>query len=66
MLLIIAMVFAGLRQRENVLDWLEKAYEMHSSGIANIGWVGWYREFHSDERFLRLMDRMRIRIPVGL
>ena len=62
----IAMVFAGLGQREIVLDWLEKACEMHSSGIANIGWVGWYREFHSDERFLRLVDRMRIRIPAGL
>jgi tetratricopeptide (TPR) repeat protein len=62
----IAMVFAGLRQRENALDWLEKAYEMRSSGVTNIGWVGWYREFHSDERFLRLVDRMRIRIPAGL
>ena len=62
----IAMVFAGLRQRETALDWLEKAYEMRSSGITNIGWVGWYREFHSDERFLRLVDRMRIRIPAGL
>ena len=59
----LAMIFAGLGQKEDALNCLERACEMRSSGIKEIGWVGWYRELRSDERFQRLMHRMGIQQP---
>jgi len=47
----IAVIYAGLGQKDRVFDWLEKAYEQHE------GWLGWYFLLDPEFDFLRADSR---------
>jgi tetratricopeptide (TPR) repeat protein len=47
----IAVIYAGLGQKDLVFDWLEKAYEQRE------GWLGWYFLVDPEFDFLRADSR---------
>jgi serine/threonine-protein kinase len=57
---VIAMIYAGLGEKDQAFDWLEKAYEEHSV------WMPWLKvdpkfdSLRSDPRFVDLMRRIGI------
>jgi Flp pilus assembly protein TadD len=54
----LAVVFAGLGDKENALHWLEKAQEMHVSDLIGIGRDSRFVEVRSDRRFQELLQRV--------
>ncbi len=47
----IAVIYAGLGEKDRAFDWLEKAYEQHE------GWLGWYFLLDPEFDFLRTDSR---------
>ena len=58
----IAAVYAGLRESDEALRWLERAYQERSSFLINVGWEPRFRGLHSDVRFQRLVRRVGVPI----
>lgn len=56
----VAMVHAGLGDRERVLTWLERGYEHRSPGLAYLGVDPRLDDFRSDPRLVSLLRRMRL------
>ena len=56
----LAVVFSGLRDKENALSWLEKAQEMHVSDLIGIGKDSHFVELRSDRRFQALVQRLGV------
>jgi TolB-like protein/Tfp pilus assembly protein PilF len=54
----IAYVYSGLRENEQALDWLEKAYEEHDPNMAFLNVRPWVDPLRSDPRFQDLLRRM--------
>ena len=54
----LAVVFAGLGDKENALHWLEKAQEMHVSDLIGIGQDSRFAEVRRDRRFQELLRRV--------
>jgi tetratricopeptide (TPR) repeat protein len=54
----LAVVFAGLGDKENAMYWLEKAQEMHVSDMIGIGQDSHFAEVRSDRRFHELLQRV--------
>jgi len=54
----LAVVFSGLRDKENALYWLEKAQEAHVSDLIGIGQDSHFVEVRSDRRFQALVQRV--------
>lgn len=54
----LAVVSAGLGDRQNALHWLEKAQEMHVSDLIGIGRDSRFAELRSDRRFQALLQRV--------
>jgi adenylate cyclase len=56
----IALVYAGLNEKENVFKWLNKAYEERAN------WMVWLKNdprwipFHSDKRYGELMNKVQL------
>ncbi|HSZ86031.1 MAG TPA: hypothetical protein VK787_08360, partial [Puia sp.] len=56
----VALVYAGLNEKENVFIWLNKAYEERSN------WMVWLKNdprwipFHTDKRFAELMNKVQL------
>jgi len=53
-----ALVYAGLGEREQVLAWLEKAYEVRDASISINKRSPWFDSLRSDPRFQDLLRRM--------
>ncbi|HEV2150343.1 MAG TPA: BTAD domain-containing putative transcriptional regulator [Longimicrobiaceae bacterium] len=58
----LAAVYAGLRDDEEALRWLERAFAERSSFLVNLGWEPRFRRLHADPRFRSLARR--IGVPV--
>jgi TolB-like protein/DNA-binding winged helix-turn-helix (wHTH) protein/Flp pilus assembly protein TadD len=56
--LYLAVVFSGLGDKENSLNWLAKAQEVHESDLVGIGRDSHFVEVRSDARFQALLHRV--------
>ncbi|HET6176040.1 MAG TPA: winged helix-turn-helix domain-containing protein [Candidatus Sulfotelmatobacter sp.] len=55
----LAVVFSGLGDKENALNWLGKAEELHVGDLIGIGKNPHFVELGSDRRFQALLQRVR-------
>jgi adenylate cyclase len=49
-----------LGQLEKALEWLEKAYEEHDSGLVSIGVEPMFDSIRSEPRFKEIVRRMKL------
>ena len=56
----IALIHAGMRDRDGALRWLERGYEAHSPGMIYLRVDPRLDDLRSDPRFVSLMERMRL------
>jgi hypothetical protein len=56
----VAMVHAGLGDRERALTWLERGYAHRSPGLAYVRVDPRLDDLRSDPRFISLLRRMRL------
>ena len=56
--LYLAVVFSGLGDKEDALNWLEKAQDVHESDLIGIGRDSHFVEVQSDPRFQALLHRV--------
>jgi len=54
----LAAIYAGLGQKEEAFQWLEKAYVEHSSGMPSLATDPFWYGMRSDPRFADLLRRM--------
>ena len=54
----IALVYAGLGDRERAFEWLEKAYDERSNRLAYLGREPGWTSLHPDPRFAALLSRI--------
>ena len=53
-----AIVYAALGERNQALDWLEKAHDEHDFAIVQIEVAPWFRNLRGEDRFQRLVTRL--------
>jgi TolB-like protein/DNA-binding winged helix-turn-helix (wHTH) protein/Tfp pilus assembly protein PilF len=58
--LYLAVVFSGLHDKENALNWLEKAQEAHVSDLISVGRDAHFADVHNDARFQALLQNIRV------
>ena len=58
--LFIAVVYAGLAEKEKMFEWLEKGVEERSGQLAEIRWQMPFDPFRDDPRFKSLLKRMNL------
>jgi hypothetical protein len=58
--LFIAVVYAGLGEKEKMFEWLEKGLEERSGQLAEIRWQVPFEPFHDDPRFKDLLKQMNL------
>ncbi len=56
----IAEGYMRLGQKEKALEWLEKAYEEHDSGLVSIGVEPMFDAIRADPRFKEIVRRMKL------
>jgi tetratricopeptide (TPR) repeat protein len=56
----VALVYAGLGEKGQALDWLEKAYEEHNEPLIWVGVDPKLDPLRSDPRFVRLLQRLNL------
>jgi hypothetical protein len=54
----VARVYAGLGERDMVMEWLERACEDHSGWVSWIGFDSEWSEYHGDPRFRSILKRV--------
>jgi len=54
----LAVVCAGLDDKEQAFQWLEKAYQEHAHYLVHIKWEPRFENLHSDPRFQNLLRRI--------
>jgi tetratricopeptide (TPR) repeat protein len=54
----IALVYAGLYQKDEAFQWLDKAYQERSVRLINIAVHPRFASLHSDPRFIALVQRI--------
>jgi serine/threonine-protein kinase len=54
----IATVYAGLGDKAQVLDWLERAVDEHSASLVYVRADPVFADFHSEPRFVAILRRM--------
>ena len=54
----IAVIYAGLGDKDEVFRWLDKGYEQRSSGMPYLTTDPFWSEMHSDPRYADLLRRM--------
>jgi serine/threonine protein kinase/tetratricopeptide (TPR) repeat protein len=59
----IAVIYAGLGDKDEVFLWLEKGYEQRSSGMPYLTADPFWDGIHSDRRYVDLLRRMRSTRP---
>jgi uncharacterized protein HemY len=56
----IAEGYMRLEQKEKALEWLEKAYEEHDSGLVSIAVEPMFDSVRSEPRFKEIVRRMKL------
>jgi len=56
----IAEAHMRIGEKEKAIDWLEKAYEEHDSGLVSLGVEPMFDPIRTDERFQGILKRMRL------
>jgi serine/threonine-protein kinase len=54
----VATIYTGLGDREKAFEWLQKAYEEHSSFLIHIPWDPRFDTLHADPRYHDLLARV--------
>ena len=55
-----AVVYAGLHEKDQALEWLQKAYEDRSAYLVYLNVEPIWDDLRSDPRFTDLLRRMRL------
>ena len=55
---LLAGVYAGLGQREEAFEWLEKAYQVHARDLLELKYDPHFANLRSDPRFIELVGRI--------
>jgi TolB-like protein/DNA-binding winged helix-turn-helix (wHTH) protein/Flp pilus assembly protein TadD len=55
---LLAGVYAGLGQKEEAFEWLEKAYQVHARDLLELKYDPHFNNLHSDPRFIDLVRRI--------
>ena len=58
--LFIAVVFAGLGEKDKMFEWLQKGLEEHSGQLAEIRWQMPFEAYHDEPRFKELLRKMNL------
>jgi TolB-like protein len=53
----LAMIYANLNEKEKAFQWLDKAFEAHSSVLVGLRWFPEYDPIRSDPRFSALLKK---------
>ncbi len=61
----IALIYAGLREKDQAFAWLEKAYEERQFGMVWLKTEPRWQSLRSDLRFAHLLQRMRLADKAG-
>lgn len=56
----VAVVYAGLGERDKMFEWLEKGFEERSGQLAEIRWQMPFDPFRDDSRYKDLLKRMNL------
>jgi len=56
----IAEAYMRIGEKEKAIDWLEKAYEEHDSGLVSLGVEPMFDPIRTDQRFQGILKRMRL------
>ena len=56
----VAQAYMRMGEKEQVFDWLEKAYEEHDSGLVSLAVEPMFEPVRSDPRFREIIRRMRL------
>lgn len=54
----VALIHAGLGEKDQAFEWLEKAYAVRDQGLANLKVFPTLDPLRSDPRFARILRRM--------
>jgi TolB-like protein/DNA-binding winged helix-turn-helix (wHTH) protein/Flp pilus assembly protein TadD len=55
---LLAGVYAGLGQKKEAFEWLEKAYQVHARDLLELKYDPQFNSLHSDPRFIDLVRRI--------
>ncbi len=55
-----AVIYAGLAEKDQAFEWLEKGYEERDDLIAELRFDPRWESLHSDPRFQNLLRRMNL------
>jgi hypothetical protein len=56
----VALVYTGLGDRTQALDWLERAYDEHDFAMVFLDVAPWFKTLRGEARFDQLRRRMRL------
>jgi hypothetical protein len=56
----IAAVYAGLGEKDNAFEWLEKDFQTRNGKLAQIRWTISFEPLRDDSRFKDLLRRMNL------
>ena len=56
----IAEVYAYRGEVDKALDWLDRAYQQHDSGLPGLKTDGLFKGLHQNPRYIRLLQKMRL------
>ena len=56
----IAQVYAYRGEMDKALDWLNRAYQQHDSGLPYLKSDGLFKSLHQDPRYLHLLEKMQL------
>jgi serine/threonine protein kinase/Flp pilus assembly protein TadD len=56
----IAMVYVGMGQKSEALNWLDRAYDEHDFSMVFLGVAPWFKSLRGEPRFDRLLQRMQL------
>ena len=58
--LFVAIVYAGLGEKDKAFEWLEKDFQTRSGHLATLRWQSTYESLRDDPRFKDLLKRMNL------
>jgi len=59
----LALIYAGMGDKDEEFHWLEKAYEEHSATLPYLGVDVFWNNIHPDPRYADLVHRMGMPAP---
>lgn len=57
---LMAQYYALAGEKQNVILWLEKSYELHDSRLPYIKYDPLFQDLHADKRFLAILEKMNL------